>query len=120
VIDKNEPVEWTSPEHTQPHKGLFKVFLLPPDDLYLPVIAEKIHGKLVISIIFLFFVLLCRFFISAIVVPSMLPTKRRSNWTIHTHATGAKTNVSIPMPNEDSCAPSLVWSWNWHLREATE
>jgi hypothetical protein len=47
VIDVDEPVKWTTPEHMQQYKGLFKVFLLPPDDLYLPVIAEKIHGKLV-------------------------------------------------------------------------
>jgi hypothetical protein len=47
VQDVNEDVEWDKPEDLFPYKGIFKVFLLPPDDLYLPVVAEKIAGKLV-------------------------------------------------------------------------
>jgi hypothetical protein len=47
VFDIDEPVEWHRPEQMLPYKGIFKVFLLPPDDLYLPVVAEKIQGKLI-------------------------------------------------------------------------
>jgi hypothetical protein len=47
LIDMNMAVEWNRAEDLRPFRGLFKVFLLPPDDLFLPVIAEKIHGKLV-------------------------------------------------------------------------
>jgi hypothetical protein len=34
------------PEDLRPYRGMFKVFVVPPDQLYLPVIAEKIRGKL--------------------------------------------------------------------------
>ena len=47
IVDLNKAVQWTSPEHLHPYRGLFKVFIVPPDDLYLPVLAERIHGKLV-------------------------------------------------------------------------
>jgi hypothetical protein len=46
VVDVNRAVNWTKPEDTQPYRGIFKVFLVPPDQLFLPVIAEKIRGKL--------------------------------------------------------------------------
>jgi hypothetical protein len=44
-------VEWSNAEDLKPYRGIFKVLLLPPDDLFLPVIAEKIHGKLVGAIV---------------------------------------------------------------------
>jgi hypothetical protein len=47
VQDKDEDVEWTRPEDLFPYKGIFKVFIIAPDDLYLPVVAEKFNGKLV-------------------------------------------------------------------------
>ena len=51
MIDLNRAVNWTRPEHLQPYRGLFKVRVLPPDDLLHPVIAERLHGKLVSSVI---------------------------------------------------------------------
>jgi len=46
-LELNKNVNWTKPEDLHPFKGLFKIFIIPPDDLYLPVIPENIHGKLV-------------------------------------------------------------------------
>nr|CAD2176394.1 unnamed protein product [Meloidogyne enterolobii] len=47
VLELNKNVNWTKPEDLHPFKGLFKIFIIPPDDLYLPVIPENIHGKLI-------------------------------------------------------------------------
>ena len=49
IIELNKPCKWTSSQHLRPFRGLFKVFIVPPDDLYLPVLAERIHGKLVMK-----------------------------------------------------------------------
>jgi len=47
VLDINLEVNWTMPEDLRPYRGIFKVFIIPPEDLYLPVIPERINGKLV-------------------------------------------------------------------------
>jgi len=47
ILELNKDVNWTKPEDLHPYRGLFKLFIIPPDDLYLPVIPERIHGKLV-------------------------------------------------------------------------
>jgi len=47
VLDINLDVNWRFPEDLRPYRGIFKVFIVPPDDLYLPVIPERINGKLV-------------------------------------------------------------------------
>uniref|UniRef100_A0A914M031 DNA-directed DNA polymerase n=1 Tax=Meloidogyne incognita TaxID=6306 RepID=A0A914M031_MELIC len=46
VLDINLEVNWTMPEDLRPYRGIFKVFIIPPEDLYLPVIPERINGKL--------------------------------------------------------------------------
>uniref|UniRef100_A0A1I8C264 DNA-directed DNA polymerase n=1 Tax=Meloidogyne hapla TaxID=6305 RepID=A0A1I8C264_MELHA len=47
VIQLNKAVDWRRPEQLQPYRGIFKLFIIPPDDLYLPVIPERINGKLI-------------------------------------------------------------------------
>uniref|UniRef100_A0A914MNU5 DNA-directed DNA polymerase n=2 Tax=Meloidogyne TaxID=189290 RepID=A0A914MNU5_MELIC len=47
VWDLNLDINWTKPEDLRPYRGIFKLFIIPPDDLYLPVIPERIHGKLI-------------------------------------------------------------------------
>ncbi|CAK5039415.1 unnamed protein product [Meloidogyne enterolobii] len=47
VLDLNLEINWTKPEDVHPYRGLFKIFIIPPDNLYLPVIPERINGKLV-------------------------------------------------------------------------
>ena len=47
LLDLNLDINWTKPEDLRPYRGIFKLFIIPPDDLYLPVIPERIHGKLV-------------------------------------------------------------------------
>uniref|UniRef100_A0A1I8B827 DNA-directed DNA polymerase n=1 Tax=Meloidogyne hapla TaxID=6305 RepID=A0A1I8B827_MELHA len=47
VVELNRNVCWTKPDDLHPYRGLFKLFIVPPDDLYLPVIPERIHGKLI-------------------------------------------------------------------------
>nr|CAD2182349.1 unnamed protein product [Meloidogyne enterolobii] len=47
LLDLNLDINWTKPEDLRPYRGIFKLFIIPPDDLYLPVIPERIHGKLI-------------------------------------------------------------------------
>lgn len=47
MIDLDRAVDWSAPEHLEPYRGLFKVRVLPPQQLLHPVIAERLHGKLV-------------------------------------------------------------------------
>lgn len=47
MITLNEAVDWRSPDQLHPYRGIFKLFIVLPDDLYLPVIPERINGKLV-------------------------------------------------------------------------
>jgi len=47
ILDINEEVLWTKPEDLKSYRGIFKIFIIPPEDLYLPVIPERINGKLV-------------------------------------------------------------------------
>ncbi|KAF7627182.1 DNA_pol_B_2 domain-containing protein [Meloidogyne graminicola] len=47
VINLNEAVDWRSPDQLHPYRGIFKLFIVLPDDLYLPVIPERINGKLI-------------------------------------------------------------------------
>jgi len=68
-LELNKNVNWTKPEDLHPFKGLFKIFIIPPDDLYLPVIPENIHGKLVDIFLKIFILLINRSFIYAEVVP---------------------------------------------------
>jgi len=48
VLDLNLDINWSKPEDVRPYRGIFKLFIIPPDNIYLPVIPERIHGKLVI------------------------------------------------------------------------
>nr|CAD2208735.1 unnamed protein product [Meloidogyne enterolobii] len=47
VLDLNLDINWSKPEDVRPYRGIFKLFIIPPDNIYLPVIPERIHGKLI-------------------------------------------------------------------------
>uniref|UniRef100_A0A914P579 DNA-directed DNA polymerase n=1 Tax=Meloidogyne incognita TaxID=6306 RepID=A0A914P579_MELIC len=47
VLELNKEVHWTKHEDLHPYRGIFKLFIIPPDDLFIPVIPERIHGKLI-------------------------------------------------------------------------
>lgn len=44
-LELNRDVLWTHPEHNR-YKGLIKCFIVPPEDLLLPVVPYHINGKL--------------------------------------------------------------------------
>lgn len=49
MIPKNEDVLWTSPEDI-PHKGLFKVRILPPRNLLIPVIPIRCDQRMLFAL----------------------------------------------------------------------
>ncbi|CAD5213974.1 unnamed protein product [Bursaphelenchus xylophilus] len=50
IVALNQDCNWTCPEDMGFEKGLYKVFIIPPDDLFIPVIPLKIEKSILYTL----------------------------------------------------------------------